>query len=219
MDARPTWDFSATNDDAAASSSSSAGPSSENVYQRRSQPFASSGDQASNTEPPPASTAGRGTQNRNKRPRQYGPRSCRICLETEYPHFPEMGSTLLGISTTSSKPVYTSSDPELGRLLSPCKCKGSQKYVHEGCLNAWRATNPMSDRVFWQCPTCKFTYRLTRLSWASMVSSKWAQIVLTAFTMLIGIFILGFIADPVMDLWFDPMGTIVDTVSDRFHRH
>lgn len=146
--------------------------------------------------------------------RQYGPRTCRICLETENPKFhSNVSSTLLGISTTSSRPIYESDDPELGRLLSPCKCKGSAKYVHEGCLDAWRLTNPMATRNFWQCPTCKFNYRLARLHWATKLSSKWAQIALTVVVFIVSLFVLGFIADPVLDLWFDPVGSIADTVS------
>ncbi|PHH90280.1 hypothetical protein CDD83_4081 [Cordyceps sp. RAO-2017] len=119
----------------------------------------------------------------------------------------------MGISSASSRPSYVSDDPELGRLLSPCKCKGSQKYVHEGCLNSWRLANPMAERNYWQCPTCKFNYRLARLHWASMLSSKWAQVTVTLAVLIVGIFILGFIADPILDLWFDPVGTISDTVT------
>ncbi|OAQ71033.1 Zinc finger, ring-CH-type [Pochonia chlamydosporia 170] len=145
--------------------------------------------------------------------RRYGPRTCRICLETEHPKFPTDIPRTFGVSTTSSSPVYESDDPELGRLLSPCKCKGSSKYVHEGCLDAWRLTNPTATRNFWQCPTCKFTYRLARLHWASRLSSKWAQIALTVVVIIVSLFILGFIADPILDLWFDPVGSIADTVS------
>ncbi|CCE27222.1 uncharacterized protein CPUR_00694 [Claviceps purpurea 20.1] len=145
--------------------------------------------------------------------RRYKPRTCRICLETEHPKFRSDLSTTLGISMTSSRPVYESDDPELGRLLSPCQCKGSSKYVHEGCLNAWRLTAPTATRHFWQCPTCKFSYRLARLSWATKLSSRWAQIALTVVVFIVSLFILGFIADPILDLWFDPVGSIADTVS------
>lgn len=148
---------------------------------------------------------------KNKR---YGPRTCRICLDVVEPTFPtDTSSTTFGIPTGSPRPTYISDEPELGRLLSPCKCKGSQKYVHEGCLNAWRLANPTEARNYWQCPTCKFTYRLSRLNWASTLSSKWAQVALTAFILLCSIFILGFVADPLFDLWSDPVGTIGDTVT------
>ncbi|KAF4121969.1 sphinganine-1-phosphate aldolase [Geosmithia morbida] len=149
----------------------------------------------------------------NKRRRHYGPRSCRICLEVEQPKFPTDASTTLGISSASSRPVYESDDAELGRLLSPCKCKGSQKYVHEGCLNAWRLANPTATRNYWQCPTCKFSYRMARLHWASMLSSKLTQVALTCMLLVVGIFVLGYIADPLFDLWYDPLGTVTDTVA------
>ncbi|KAM4066849.1 RING-variant domain-containing protein [Hirsutella rhossiliensis] len=156
---------------------------------------------------------GPGNPGTDTRRGHYGPRTCRICLDTEQPKYPSNVTSTLGFSSASSRPSYVSDDPELGRLLSPCKCKGSQKYVHEGCLNSWRLTNPMAARNYWQCPTCKFNYRLARLHWASMLSSKWAQVALTLTVVVIGIFLLGFIADPILDLWFDPVGTISDTVS------
>ncbi len=31
---------------------------------------------------------------------------------------------------------YTN-DEELGTLVTPCKCKGSLKYIHPECLKAW----------------------------------------------------------------------------------
>ena len=139
----------------------------------------------------------------------YGPRTCRICLETEHPKF----SSNVTSAFASTKPTYESEDPELGRLLSPCKCKGSAKYVHEGCLSAWRLTNPGATRNFWQCPTCKFNYRLSRLRWASILSSRWSQLALTLVALIVSLFILGFIADPILDMWFDPVGSIADTVS------
>ncbi|KAH6603902.1 zinc finger protein [Trichoderma cornu-damae] len=138
--------------------------------------------------------------------RRYRPRTCRICLDVVEPRYPSNASQ-------SSRPMYMSDDPELGRLLSPCKCKGSQKYVHEGCLNSWRLSNPTVKRNYWQCPTCKFSYRLVRLHWASMLSSKWAQAGLTLFLLAASIFVLGFLADPILGLWVDPVGTVSDAVT------
>jgi hypothetical protein len=36
--------------------------------------------------------------------------------------------------------------PEEGRLISPCLCKGSMKYVHLDCLQHWRQTSSNSKR-------------------------------------------------------------------------
>lgn len=49
---------------------------------------------------------------------------CRICYETE------------------------------GKFVSPCKCAGSMKYVHQTCLTAWRA---YSDQ-YSACPVCMTRY-------------------------------------------------------------
>lgn len=136
--------------------------------------------------------------------RQYGPRTCRICLDVVEPRYSDPSKT--------GRPTYTSDDPSLGRLLSPCKCKGTQKYVHEGCLQAWRASSPTQERNFWHCPTCGYRYQLARLQWASLLGSRITQAILTLFLFVFGIFLLGFIADPVFNLWLDPLGTITEAI-------
>jgi E3 ubiquitin-protein ligase DOA10 len=42
-------------------------------------------------------------------------------------------------------------------LISPCKCNGTQKYVHKTCLNKWRFKDPKN---FLQCNICKTCYQL-----------------------------------------------------------
>ena len=46
---------------------------------------------------------------------------------------------------------------ERGGWLSPCMCKGGQKYVHAECLDRWRAESINGD-AFTQCAVCKFKY-------------------------------------------------------------
>lgn len=132
--------------------------------------------------------------------RYYPPRVCRICLETVLPTF--QPSEFL----QKARVVYESEDPESGRLLRPCKCKGSSRYVHEGCLQTWRHADPgFGTRNFWECPTCHFHYRLERLTWASWISSLTAQAVLTFAILFLTIFLLGFIADPIIDICLGPV--------------
>jgi RING-variant domain len=125
---------------------------------RHSSPHSTQGDnQARNGEP--------------SRPRQkyWPPRQCRICLETVQPTYHPPFTNLPGILQFTSSVTYES---EEGRLLRPCKCKGSSKYVHEGCLQSWRHADPAyGRRNYWQCPTCGFRYRLARLGWGHVVSS------------------------------------------------
>ena len=201
MDSQPTWDwFSGPDGLNPASSTPTGGDTEQTSRPEQSRP---SPERSSQETPQPEA---------NNRQR-YGPRSCRICLDTEHPKFSD-ATTTFGISSASSRPTYESDDPELGRLLSPCKCKGSQKYVHEGCLNAWRLANPTATRNYWQCPTCKFTYRMARLHWASMLSSSVTRVALTVIILILSLFFLGFVADPLFDLWFDPFGTLTDTVAN-----
>ncbi|KAF7563097.1 hypothetical protein G7046_g1036 [Stylonectria norvegica] len=213
MDTNPTWDWSSVGNGAAQPSptkESPPRPSEDFLSQSKEVPQSDPRtEHTEHTEPRPESHAESRTTPKGK---NYGPRTCRICFDMEEPKYPT-ATTTFGVSSASSRPTYTSDDPELGRLLSPCKCKGSQKYVHEGCLTAWRLANPTEARNYWQCPTCKFTYRIDRLQWASALSSKWAQFALTFVILVMSIFILGFIADPIFDLWADPVGTISDTVT------
>jgi len=109
---------------------------------------------------------------------------------------------------------YVSEDPELGRLISPCLCKGSQRYVHEGCLQAWRQSSPLSDRNFWRCPTCQFEYRLSRLRYGRWLSSKPLRGLITLCVLMLTVFLMGFIADPIINFWIDPFGSIAETISD-----
>ncbi len=148
------------------------------------------------------------------RRRHYNPRTCRICLEVVQPATELDDSIAAGLFNSKARVRYVSEDPELGRLISPCLCKGSQKYVHEGCLQAWRQAAPLSDRNFWQCPTCKFEYRLSRLRYGRWLPSKLLRAGLTLLVLLVTVFFLGFVADPIINFWVDPLGTVADTFSD-----
>lgn len=42
-----------------------------------------------------------------------------------------------------------------GQMISPCLCKGENKYVHLQCLNEWRSTTELN---FNKCPICRYIY-------------------------------------------------------------
>jgi hypothetical protein len=160
-------------------------------------------------EPPPGPTP-------TQKQRHYKPRTCRICLEVVHPTT-DLDDSLAGrVFSNKARVRYVSEDPELGRLISPCKCKGSQKYVHEGCLQAWRNAAPLSDRNYWRCPTCQFEYRLQRLRWGRWLTSKFLRATLTFVIMLVTIFFLGFVADPIIGLWVDPWGSMSGALFSGF---
>jgi hypothetical protein len=144
--------------------------------------------------------------------RRYAPRTCRICLEKVLPTFEIPEDGFAATFNPTPKVTYVSEDPADGRLISPCKCKGSSRYVHEGCLQAWRHANKdYAQRNYWECPTCGFKYHLTRLTWSLWISSTAMQLFLTVCVMFAAIFLLGFVADPIINLYFDPYGTITSS--------
>jgi len=77
----------------------------------------------------------------------------------------------------------------VGRLFSPCECRGSMRYVHVGCLDEWRcsATN---DSAYYRCDSCHYNYRLQRTQVAVMLLSPNAPtyLVVMAFVSLAVIF-------------------------------
>lgn len=126
--------------------------------------------------------------------RHYKPRKCRICLEVVNPTVRPPPEGIPGILNPPPVVEYISEDPSSGRLIRPCNCRGSMRWIHEGCLQEWRNQSPGSPN-FWQCPTCRFRYRLQRMDWGRYISSKAAQITLTMLILLVTVFILGFVAE------------------------
>lgn len=63
-------------------------------------------------------------------------------------------------------------------LFSPCKCKGSIKYIHKSCLEEWRK---QGSKQFFKCPNCKYSYRLSRMKYANLLQS---QIIITIVTII-----------------------------------
>jgi hypothetical protein len=141
-----------------------------NQESSREDPSTSSSSSSQQQAPGSSSTSGntnRGTSSRPKRT-HWPPRQCRICLETVQPTFHAASESLPGF-LQSSNVVY---EDETGRLIRPCMCKGSSKYVHDACLQAWRHADPgYGRRNYWQCPTCGFKYRLARLGTGRFIGS------------------------------------------------
>ena len=67
---------------------------------------------------------------------------------------------------------------EENRLFRPCLCDGSQRYVHETCLNRWRHTQ--GGIAFTICPTCHFHYKLRQIWFAQLLTNEVTLLVLTS---------------------------------------
>ncbi|MCJ1246312.1 hypothetical protein MMC30_003518 [Trapelia coarctata] len=118
--------------------------------------------------------------------RSWPPRTCRICLETVLPTYHPASTSIPGLLQPTPSVTYESDDPAAGRLIRPYYGK----------------------RNYWECPTCRFRYRLERMRWGRAISSTATQLVLTVSIFFIAMFILGFVADPIINLYLDPYSTL-----------
>ena len=132
-------------------------------------------------------------------------RTCRICFEAVVP---TVSMYPPGVPARFQKPVVEyRSDEEYGRLLKPCLCRGSQRYIHEHCLRQQR-TLGQRENSLWKCPTCAYEFNFQRLNTQRLLSSRMSVVGFTLCFLLIMIFLLGFIADPIINFYLDPWDTI-----------
>jgi E3 ubiquitin-protein ligase DOA10 len=54
-------------------------------------------------------------------------------------------------------------NPGSERLISPCNCTGSSKYVHEICLRTWISFKYISLKEA-HCEVCKFVYKINAIN-------------------------------------------------------
>lgn len=59
-------------------------------------------------------------------------------------------------------------EEEPNDFISPCQCRGTQRFVHRECLDEWRRQN--INESFYRCNTCHFRYRLSRVWWGKLLS-------------------------------------------------
>lgn len=98
---------------------------------------------------------------------------------------------------TEAAPAFSSSEPpadavcricfdgvSAGKLISPCLCTGSMRYVHVSCLNEWR-TQSANPRSFYQCDQCQYQYNVQRTRWAEILESDRAVKAVAACLLLV----------------------------------
>ena len=64
------------------------------------------------------------------------------------------------------------------KMIYPCKCSGTSKYVHKTCLNEWRTTSENSDN-FDRCELCKYEYRFepNNTNYVFCCSNRYKQLI------------------------------------------
>ena len=134
----------------------------------------------------------------------YPTRHCRLCHEDVVPTV-TISNAGLPAPFRSTTITYTSEDG--GRLIKPCKCKGTQRYIHEDCLAELRAKSPQKN-AYLKCDLCGFQYNTKRLLIHDILLSRVARMLLTIFIVVFLMFVLGFVADPIINLYVDPVETL-----------
>ena len=73
--------------------------------------------------------------------------------------------------------------PELGVLFSPCRCRGTTRFVHVRCLAAWRTISVGRDS-FHACDVCAYRYNTARASWAPLLELRSLQLCVASLLLL-----------------------------------
>ena len=68
---------------------------------------------------------------------------------------------------------------------------------------------------FWKCPTCGYEFNFQRLKMQRLLSSRYSAVLFTICFLAVMVFVLGFVADPIINLYVDPYDTV--THHDYWH--
>lgn len=77
------------------------------------------------------------------------------------------------------------------KLISPCKCRGTSKWIHLSCLTQWRL-HSRNNKSFYQCDQCHYRYSFRRTQFAEVLLSRYTLLILTALSFAFSSFIGGF---------------------------
>lgn len=90
----------------------------------------------------------------------------------------------------------------LGRLISPCRCQGTIKWVHVNCLFQWRMKSK-SSKSYYRCEQCHYQYLFIRPQLSAILLSYPSLLICTALVFLGASFIAGFIVKLVFYFGFE----------------
>lgn len=78
-------------------------------------------------------------------------------------------------------------------LISPCRCKGSMKYVHSTCLEQWRQTST-NRRSYFQCDQCLYKYNFqSRYLLTNILQNKLTLHIITILLFILLAIMSGFV--------------------------
>jgi len=93
-------------------------------------------------------------------------------------------------------------DAALGRLIKPCKCDGSIRYVHVECLNRWRRAST-SKSAFFECPQCHYRYAFARTRVVGLATSPLILSALSLNIFVVLVFLASFVGSFIVNRFDD----------------
>jgi hypothetical protein len=76
------------------------------------------------------------------------------------------------------------------KLIVPCLCKGSMKYIHPTCLDKLRKSNP---NEYYNCKICEYKYKIRPTILAKYLRSKFIIALITLIVYMSFALIIGYI--------------------------
>lgn len=92
--------------------------------------------------------------------------------------------------TTNTCRICLDDESTDNKLISPCLCKGSMKFIHRTCLDTWRKSN---TKAYYQCDICKYKYKFYRNIIANLLRNEFIVILLSLLIYFLITLIIGFI--------------------------
>ncbi|ORZ03487.1 hypothetical protein BCR43DRAFT_483462 [Syncephalastrum racemosum] len=78
------------------------------------------------------------------------------------------------------------------RLIRPCQCRGTMKYVHADCLDRWRCMSPRPESTS-TCDTCHQAYQMVRPKYAWFLTHPMFLRAITIFIVVVATFALAYL--------------------------
>jgi hypothetical protein len=116
-------------------------------------------------------------------------RTCRICFESIHPE----------VDSKTGQTIYRGENSEEGRLIRPCKCNGSQRYVHELCLKMYRHSHPLEESYL-RCPTCRVGYKFSKSLCTDIAAHPLTHACITLVVTSAAIFVARYAANPLLSI-------------------
>ena len=105
------------------------------------------------------------------------------------------------------------------KLISPCLCKGTMKYVHGSCLTTWRNMNT-NNVSYTQCEQCQYVYQSRLSTWCILCNVFMTLLIYSTSCQFIGYvvntvvplstyFFTGMVTISILGILFNPYMTTI----------